>query len=126
MTKGMEPTSEKGMPHRWKFIRVGGVLQVVFRSGADIVNLEHLDQKLWVALACPTKGVEFDERTLDLLDFDRDGRIRAPEVIQITRWVRDVFSDPDVLLKGSDSVALTSLNEGNAAGKAILESVQRV
>ena len=42
-------------PHRWKFIRAGGVDQVVIRSGADIVNLEHLDQKLWVALACPTR-----------------------------------------------------------------------
>ncbi|MEO5699514.1 MAG: hypothetical protein ABIS17_16335 [Casimicrobiaceae bacterium] len=38
--------------HRWKFTRSGGVDQVVIRSGADIVNLEHLDQKLWVALAC--------------------------------------------------------------------------
>jgi hypothetical protein len=117
---------EKTAPHRWKFIRVGGVLQVVFRSGEDIVNLEHLDQKLWVALACPTKGVEFDERTLDLLDFDRDGRIRAPEMIQITRWVRDVFKDPDVLLKTSDSVALATINDANPAGAAILASAQRV
>ena len=35
-----------------------GVDQVVIRSGADIVNIEHLDQKLWVALACPTRGLE--------------------------------------------------------------------
>ena len=126
MTTGTTPVSERPAPHRWKFIRVGGVLQVVFRNGADIVNLEHLDQKLWVALACPTKGVEFDERTLDLLDFDRDGRVRAPEVIQITRWVRDVFKDPDALLKGSDSVSLASINDSNPAGAAILTSAQRV
>jgi len=50
-------------PHRWKFIRTGGVDQVVIRSGADIVNLQHLDQKLWVALACPTRGLELDPRT---------------------------------------------------------------
>ena len=54
------------------------------RSGADIVNLGALDQKLWVALACPTRGVEFDERTLELLDLDGDARVRAPEVIAVT------------------------------------------
>ena len=123
---GTSPDNQNPAPHRWKFIRVGGVLQVVFRSGEDIVNLEHLDQKLWVALACPTKGVEFDERTLDLLDFDRDARVRAPELIQITRWVRDVFKNPDVLLKGSDSVALSAINDSNPAGAAILASAQRV
>jgi hypothetical protein len=125
MIPGILP-SGSATSHRWKFIRVGGVLQVVFRSGADIVNLEHLDQKLWVALACPTKGVEFDERTLDLLDIDRDGRIRAPEVVEITRWVRDVFRDPDVLLKASDSVELSALNNTTPAGTAILASAQRV
>ena len=54
--------------HRWKFYRVGGVDQVVFRDGADIVNLPLLDQKLWVALACPVKGLEMDSRTLELID----------------------------------------------------------
>jgi hypothetical protein len=125
MISGILP-SGSATSHRWKFIRVGGVLQVVFRSGADIINLEHLDQKLWVALACPTKGVEFDERTLDLLDIDRDGRIRAPEVVEITRWVRDIFRDPDVLLKASDSVELAALNDTTPAGAAILASAQRV
>ena len=125
MISGILP-SGSATSHRWKFIRVGGVLQVVFRNGADIINLEHLDQKLWVALACPTKGVEFDERTLDLLDIDRDARIRAPDVVEITRWVRDVFRDPDVLLKASDSVELSALNNTTPAGAAILASAQRV
>ena len=81
--------------HRWKFIRSGGIDQVVIRNGADIVNLEDLDQKLWVALACPTRGVEFDPRTLDLIDTNNDGRIRPPELIAVSRWVREHFADPD-------------------------------
>ena len=44
------------------------------------VNLEHLDQKLWVALACPTSGLEFDSKTLALIDTDKDGRIRYRQV----------------------------------------------
>jgi hypothetical protein len=53
---------------------------------ADLVNLNDLDQKLWVALSCPTIGVEFDARTLALLDSDSDGHIRAPELLAAIDW----------------------------------------
>ncbi|MFM8469323.1 MAG: hypothetical protein ACKODH_05045 [Limisphaerales bacterium] len=65
--------------HAWKFFLAGGVDQVALRSGADLGSLDHLDQKLWVALAVPTRGIEFDPKTLDLIDTDKDGRIRAVE-----------------------------------------------
>lgn len=116
-------------PHRWKFIRVGGVDQVVIQSGADVVNLEHLDQKLWVALACPTRGVEFDRRTLDLLDTDHDGRVRAPELIAASRWVREHFADPDLLLARGDDLPLTAIRTDTKGGRAVADearAVQRV
>ncbi len=46
-------------------------------SGADLAAFDQLDPKLWVALACPVKGLALDERTLELIDTDRDGRMRA-------------------------------------------------
>lgn len=70
---------------RWKFIRAGGVDQVEIRNGGDIVHLDQLDQKLWVALACPTRGFELDPRTLDLIDRDGDGRIRPPDILAVSR-----------------------------------------
>lgn len=118
--------SSQATNHRWKFIKTGGVLQVVFQSGADIVNLDQLDQKLWVALACPTKGIEFDERTLELLDLDKDGRIRAPEVVETTRWIRDVLNNPEDLLKGSGTIPISAINGNTPAGAAVLGSLQRV
>ncbi len=51
------------------------------RPPDDLRHLGELDQKLWSVLACPTSGLEFDTRTLQLLDGDGDGRIRAPEII---------------------------------------------
>ncbi len=48
--------------HDWKFFRVGGVDQVMFRNAADLLNLQQLDQKLWMTLAMPTRGVEFDPK----------------------------------------------------------------
>ena len=38
------------------------------------------DLKQWYAIACPTTGVRFDLRTLELMDTDKDGRVRSPEV----------------------------------------------
>jgi hypothetical protein len=56
------------MTHQFSFFRAGGLNQVSLARGADLVNLDQLDQKLWVALACPTQGLVFDERTLTLID----------------------------------------------------------
>ena len=99
--------------HAWKFFRVGGVDQVTFRNGADIANLDQLDQKLWMTLAMPTRGVEFDARTADLIDLDKDGRIRPPEVIAAVKWAETAFKDLGDLLKSSDSVALAAIKDPN-------------
>ncbi len=100
--------------------------QVDLRNGQDIVNIEHLDQKLWGALACPVENLEFDRRTLELLDTDKDLRIRAPEIIEITRWVKEVFKNPDDLVTGGDAVELGSINDASPAGAALLRTAKTV
>ena len=110
--------------HRWKFIRAGGIDQVIIRSGADVANLEQLDQKLWVALACPTRGVWFDPRTLDLIDTDGDGRIRPPELVAVSRWVREHFADPDRLMQGGDRVPLDAIKADTEAGRRLIEEAR--
>jgi len=65
------------MGHRFHFFRAGGVDQVSLRDGADLLALPELDQKLWAALAMPTRGIDLDPETLGLLDADADGRIRV-------------------------------------------------
>ena len=75
-----------GQGHVWRFFRAGGFDQVRLDSAADLQNLQHLDQKLWVALACPTSGLELDAQTLSLIDTDKDGRVRVPEIIAATQW----------------------------------------
>ena len=112
--------------HRWKFFRAGGVDQVALRDGADILNLPSLDQKLWVALACPTRGIEFDKKTLDLMDLHGDGRIRVPEVLATVHWASRVFSNLDELVRGRDSVPLAQLNDKIEEGGAVLAGARRI
>ncbi|HEX9045415.1 MAG TPA: hypothetical protein VF988_00190 [Verrucomicrobiae bacterium] len=114
------------MSHTWKFFRAGGFDQVKLESGADLGNLDQLDQKLWVALACPTRGLEFDTRTLDLIDTDKDGRVRAPEVIAAAKWTTGLLKNPDDLLKGSGTLPLTAINEATPEGKQILASARQI
>ena len=59
------PSTPPTIPHRWKFFRTGGFDQVLIESGADLMALDQLDQKLWVVLSCPVKGLELDEKTLE-------------------------------------------------------------
>ncbi len=107
--------------HVWKFFRVGGVDQVMFRDGTDLMSLGQLDQKLWMTLAVPTRGVEFDPKTADLIDTDKDGRIRPPELLAALHWVGKALKDPGDLIRGGDSVALTAIKD-----PSILAGAQRI
>ncbi|AVS88496.1 hypothetical protein C8238_09860 [Paracidovorax avenae] len=119
------PTSPSSA-HPWQFFRAGGVDQVIIRTGADIAHLAELDQKLWVALACPTRGVEFDPRTLDLIDTDGDGRIRPPELLAACAWACEQLRDPDELARPGPVLALSALDGSTEDGAALAEQARRI
>lgn len=110
----------------WRFFRAGGVDQVTFEKAEDFDELECLDQKLWIALSCPTKGLEFDTRTLDLIDTSRDGRIRAPEIIEAVNWACARLRDPAALLKGEEWLPLSAINENDEEGKQLARSAREI
>jgi len=114
------------MSHNFNFFRAGGFNQVRFASGADLLNLAALDQKLWVALACPTQGLMFDSRTLALIDADGDGRIRANELIAAVQWAGSLLLDPEQLMHAPPSLQLAAINADSAQGKQLLEAARTV
>jgi len=106
--------------HRWRFFRAGGFDQVKLETGADLMRLDQLDQKLWVALACPIAGLEFKGKTVAFIDTDRDGRVRAPELIAAVKWAGSMLKDPEILVKGGDSLALEAINDSTPEGSDVL------
>ncbi|MCC7011884.1 MAG: hypothetical protein IT454_04905 [Planctomycetes bacterium] len=112
--------------HRWQFSRSGGFDQVRLESAEDLKHLGELDQKLWAALACPVKGLEFDERTLAMIDGDGDGRVRAPEVIAAVKWAAEHLKDVAVIKSGSPTLALAQINDATASGKALLAAAKQI
>jgi hypothetical protein len=114
------------MARPFHFFRAGGFDQVRFDNGADLLAIGELDQKLWVALACPTKGLAFDSRTLELIDADKDGRIRAPELIEAVKWTGGLVKNADDLMKGSAELPLSSINDAKDEGKRIVAAAKTV
>ncbi|MBY0578147.1 MAG: hypothetical protein K2P57_03780 [Burkholderiales bacterium] len=101
----------------WRFFRAGGFDQVRLETGAELAALGSLDPKLWVALSCPTRGIEFDSGTIDLIDTDGDGHIRAQEIIEAGQWAAGLLNDPEWLVRGTDTLPLSAI-EGDILGAA--------
>ena len=114
----------KGYP--WKFSSVGGSVRVTITSGEDIAHLGELDRKLWTVLSCPTKGLEFDQKTLAHIDSDGDGKIRVDEVIAAAKWLTDVLKDRDLLLKSEGVLPLSAFNEESPEGAKLLASAKQI
>ena len=120
----MKRLKEQG--YQWKYVSVGGVTRVAITSGEDIAHLGELDQKKWTVLSCPVKGLEFEEKTLALIDTDGDGRVRAQEVIEAAEWLTSVIKDKDSILKGSSVLPLASIDTGNETGARLFNSAKQV
>jgi hypothetical protein len=112
--------------HTWKFFRTGGLDQVALETADDLRHLDELDPKLWVALSCPVKGLELDEKTLALIDTDGDGRIRVPELLAAVKWAVARLKDPAVLLQGAADLPLAAIDDASAEGRAVLASARQI
>src|SRR3954469_8579293 len=112
----------KVQTHRWQFFRAGAVDQVSLRDGFDILALPDLDPKLWVALAMPPHAVDVDEKTLALLDTNKDGRIRIQDILDAVAEIKRCFKNPSEVLTSADAVVLDQIGDAKvlAAAKRML------
>lgn len=110
----------------WKFSTIGGVTRVNIDCGEDIAHLDELDQKLWTTLSCPITGLEIDEKTMQMLDTNGDGRIHVNEVIAAAKWLTSVIKNPDVLTRREDTFHLSDFNQDNEEGKRLYDSATHI
>lgn len=110
--------------HQWRFFRAGGFDQVQLDTATDLLALDELDQKLWVALSCPVKGIEFDARSLQFIDSDNDGHVRAPELLAAIAWANTRLTSPEVLVQKRNGVSVSLIREDDEPGKLIKAAAQ--
>lgn len=99
------------MKHTWTYANIGGSTRVVIKSGKDIQHLAELDEKLWTVLACPVSGLEIPDESLALIDNNHDAKIHIADVIATAQWLCSTLQNPDVLLKGKDSLPLEAIKD---------------
>lgn len=112
--------------YEWKFSKIGGVTRVNIETGEDIAHLAELDQKMWTVLSCPTKGLEIDDKTLEILDLDHDGKIKVNEVISASHWLTKVLKDPNLLIKQDSTLNLSDINQEDEDGKKLYDSAKQI
>lgn len=112
--------------HKWKFFKSGKLMQVCLETGQDLKHLGELDPKLWAAMVCPTKNLEFDSKTLEYLDTDSDKKIKLSEMVAATKWMCSILKDPEVLIKPEDKLPLDIISEESDEGKKLLASAKQI
>ena len=117
---------KKKNSYPWQFSSVGGNVRVKITSGEDIRHLGELDRKMWTVLSCPAEGLEFDQKTLKLIDGDGDGKIRVDEVIRTAQWLTRILKDADILLKEQDSIGLDAFNTEDPDGARLQASARQI
>lgn len=107
--------------HKWSWFRAGRIPQVSLQNGDDIANLASLDKKYFMAMSLPIKSVRFDKRMLELMDTDKDGRIRISEVLAAIEFLKAKGVDFNTLFKPSkdDESALAGIVKKEADLAAI-------
>lgn len=124
MSKQVERHAQQ--QHKWRFFRSGGFDQVRIETAGDFQNLNHLDQKLWAALSCPVRGLEFPSRTLELLDTDGDKKIRVFEVLSAVKWACSVLKNPEDLAKGSKTLPLSAIKDDTPEGRQLISAMREI
>lgn len=112
--------------HSWSFENIGGSTRVKITTGADIAHLDELDPKMWTVLSCPAKGLEIDDKSLQYMDTDSDGKIRVNDIVATAKWITSAIKNADLLIKGDDHIDIEQLNIEDANGKKLYNSAKQI
>lgn len=112
--------------YKWEFENIGGSSRVRITTGEDIAHLHELDPKMWTVLSCPVKGLEIDEKSLNYMDCDADGKLRVSDVICMSKWLTGALRNPDLLLEGKDSIDVEQFDREKPDGLKLYKAAKEI
>ena len=125
INKKMKVLKKAQAGYPWTLRRMGGIYQVQLKTVDDLRALKLLDPKLWVALSCPVNDLEVDQKTLEQIDYNKDGRVRIEEILAAVEWTLERLSRPESLFEGGD-LPLEAINTSDAEGAALFASARQI
>ncbi|MBO4632030.1 MAG: hypothetical protein J5858_08920 [Lentisphaeria bacterium] len=105
-----------------QFEKVGGSLQPIVKTAADMEKLLELSPAFWSITSVSLDAISMDPVFLKFMDSDTNGKIRVDEVKTAVRWILGRLRNFTGLEKGSDTLILDDLNQEDGEGKDILAS----
>lgn len=118
--------SKDNSKYNWNYEIIGGCSRVQITKGEDIAHLDELDPKMWTVLSCPVSGLEIDDKSLNYMDCDGDGKIRLNDIIATSKWIVGAVNDPDLLLLGKDSFDIENFDKENEVGVRLYKSAKQI
>ena len=110
----------------YRFQRFGKAYHLKIESAADLFRIMELDEAFWVATTAPITTINADAVFLRSLDSDRDGRVRAAELITDIRWLAATLENRDNIDRGGAEIRLADVADGSEDGRKIRASIQKI
>ncbi|AKF10136.1 Hypothetical protein DB32_007285 [Sandaracinus amylolyticus] len=93
------------------------------RSFADLLEAIQLHDALWVATACPRKGLACDAAFLDALDRDGNGRIVSDDLRYAVKWTAEMLDEHRGIDEASEVLELSALSKQATSLRRAAETI---
>lgn len=108
------------------FQKLGGKYQLVIEKSEDLKFIPYLDEAHWIATGAPIESFNCDEKFLQYLDYDKNGRVRTDELKDALTWLFSIISDISILEEKTPVLNLNHINTENEAGTQIKNAAERI
>lgn len=105
--------------YRHKFYRMARTTQVSLTCGADIEHLRDLGRRYWLVLSRPVETATPADDIASLLDTNKDGRVRIPEVLAAIDWLKPRLNSFDTLFVTSAGLSEAEIRQDTEEGKVL-------
>ncbi len=108
------------------FAELGDSYHFKIDNHDDLRTVLDLDEALWVATTAPCTNLKADHVFLEMLDNDKDGRIRAEEIKDAIKFLFNTLTDPGSIREANTSLDLSVINPASDIGRRIKSSAEKV
>ncbi len=107
--------------------KLGGSYQFIIKSPEELKHIPNLNVARWAASAAATENLNCDQKFLEFLDSDKNGRIRADEVKEAYLWLKEVIKNFSVLHSDNNVLLdLSDINDSTDKGRELLAAVSEL
>ena len=109
-----------------EYRRIGDTLHLQIDGSDGLRDVLALDEAHWVATTGPRATINADSTFLDLLDTDRDGRLRPEEIKDGIRFLLRYHNNPERIMPGNATLLLTDIGCDDELGQRIHGAATKV